>query len=84
MVGPRYQDLHGDIVLIAVKRLLTRRKFVKSPSVDDKDTIHSKYGLGARDNTNNIDEYTGIIKALEWLLDNNFTNETLWLREIHN
>ena len=51
---------------------------------NDKDTIHSEYGLEARDSTNNIAEYTGIIKALEWLLDNNFTNETLWLREIHN
>ena len=42
---------------------------------DDKETIYRDYRVGAYDSTNNVAEYTGIIKALEWLLKNNLTNE---------
>jgi ribonuclease HI len=34
-------------------------------------TIHSEHGLAAYDSTNNIAEYTGLLKALEWLIENN-------------
>jgi ribonuclease HI len=40
--------------------------------------INLEYGL---DSTNNVDEYTGIIKALEWLLENNCENENIIIRE---
>ena len=40
--------------------------------------LYSDYGLAAKpfaDNaTNNVAEYTAIIKALEWLLENNYNN----------
>jgi ribonuclease HI len=45
-----------------------------------KNTIHSEYGLVARNSTNNVAEYTGIIKALEWLLANNYENESIIIR----
>jgi len=49
-----------------------------------KQTIHSDYGLAAKpftdDATNNVAEYTGIIKALEWLSENNLYNEKIIVR----
>jgi len=49
-----------------------------------KKTIYSDYGLAAKpftnDATNNVAEYTGIIKALEWLSDNNLYNEKIIIR----
>jgi ribonuclease HI len=47
---------------------------------NDKDTIDSEYGLAAYDSTNNVAEYTGIIKALEWLLANNYENANIITR----
>ena len=47
---------------------------------DDKNTIHREYGLAAHNSTNNVAEYTGIVKALEWLIANNFTNEKIIVR----
>jgi ribonuclease HI len=44
----------------------------------DKETLHSDYGLAAepfsQDATNNVAEYTALIKSLEWLVTNNFTS----------
>lgn len=44
----------------------------------DNETIHSDYGLAAepfsQDATNNVAEYTALIKALEWLVTNNFSS----------
>jgi ribonuclease HI len=49
-----------------------------------KRTIHSDFGLAAKpftdDATNNVAEYTGIIKALEWLSENNLYNEKILVR----
>src|SRR5215467_7093219 len=46
-------------------------------------TIHREYGLAAKpftdSSTNNVAEYTGIIKALEWLLENNFHNQKIMI-----
>jgi ribonuclease HI len=39
-----------------------------------------EHGLAAYDSTNNAAEYTGIIKALECLLENNFENENIIIR----
>lgn len=47
---------------------------------DDKNTIHSEYGLAAHNSTNNVAEYTGIIRALEWLITNNYENEKIIVR----
>jgi ribonuclease HI len=47
---------------------------------EEGNTIHSGYGLAARNSTNNVAEYTGIIKALEWLLANNYENESIIIR----
>jgi ribonuclease HI len=42
-------------------------------------TIHSDYGLAAepfsKDATNNVAEYTALVKALEWLLANNLDSQ---------
>lgn len=42
------------------------------------ETFHSDYGLAAepfsQDATNNVAEYTALIKALEWLVTNNFSS----------
>jgi ribonuclease HI len=46
----------------------------------ERNTIHSGYGLSANNNTNNVAEYTGIIKSLEWLLANNYENESIIIR----
>ena len=40
-------------------------------------TIHSECGLVAHNSTNNVAEYTGIIRALEWLIANNYQNESI-------
>jgi ribonuclease HI len=40
-------------------------------------TIHREYGLAENNSTNNAAEYTGIIKALEWLIANNYQNESI-------
>ena len=44
----------------------------------DGETIHSDYGLAAepfsQDATNNVAEYTALVKALEWLIANNFSS----------
>ena len=51
---------------------------------DTKQTIHSEYGLATKPftegSTNNVAEYTGIIKALRWLLENNLTNQKITIR----
>jgi ribonuclease HI len=47
---------------------------------EEGNTIHSGYGLAARNSTNNVAEYTGIIKALEWLLANNYENENIVIK----
>jgi|SRR5919198_4333996 ribonuclease HI len=50
------------------------KEFSGGRSHEKKHTIHSDYGLAAEpftdDATNNVAEYTAIIKALEWLLQN--------------
>jgi ribonuclease HI len=33
--------------------------------------------LAANNSTNNVAEYTGIIRALEWLIANNYQNESI-------
>lgn len=42
------------------------------------ETIHSEYGVAGKpfsqDATNNVAEYTALIKALEWLVANNFSS----------
>jgi ribonuclease HI len=40
-------------------------------------TIHREYGLAARNSTNNVAEYTGLIKALDWLVENHYQNQTI-------
>lgn len=44
----------------------------------DSEIIHSDYGLAAepfsQDATNNVAEYTALMKALEWLVANNFNS----------
>ena len=47
---------------------------------EEGNTIHSEYGLAAHNSTNNVAEYTGIIKALEWLIANNYQNESLIIK----
>jgi ribonuclease HI len=45
----------------------------------DGKTIYSDYGLAtepfSRDSTNNVAEYTGLAKALEWLVENNLISD---------
>jgi ribonuclease HI len=36
--------------------------------------------IAAHNSTNNIAEYTAIIKVLEWLHDNNFENENILIK----
>jgi ribonuclease HI len=43
-------------------------------------TIHSEYGLAAHNSTNNVAEYTALIRALEWLLANNYENKKILVR----
>lgn len=44
-------------------------------------TIHSGYGIVgepfSKDSTNNVAEYTALIKALEWLASNNLDSDTI-------
>jgi ribonuclease HI len=47
---------------------------------NEENTIYSEYGLAAYDSTNNVAEYTGIIKALEWLIANNYENEKIIIK----
>ena len=46
--------------------------------------IYSEYGLAAEpfsaNATNNVAEYTGIIKALEWLIANGYENENIVIK----
>ena len=45
----------------------------------DGKTIYSDYGVAtepfSRDSTNNVAEYTGLAKALEWLIENNLISD---------
>jgi ribonuclease HI len=43
-------------------------------------TIHSEYGLAEHNSINNVAEYTGIIRALEWLLANNYENKNIVIK----
>ena len=47
---------------------------------DATNTIHCEYGLAANNSTNNVAEYTGLIRALEWLLANNYENENIIIK----
>ena len=44
------------------------------------DTIHSEYGLAAHNSTNNVAEYTALIRALQWLLANDGESENVIAR----
>jgi ribonuclease HI len=46
----------------------------------EENTIHSEYELATHSSTNNLAEYAGIIKALEWLITNNYENENIIVR----
>jgi ribonuclease HI len=46
----------------------------------DYNTIHSEYGLAANNSTNNVAEYTALIRSLEWLLTNNYQNESIVIK----
>jgi ribonuclease HI len=43
-------------------------------------TIYDEYGLAAHNSTNNVAEYTGVIKALEWLIANSYQNESIVIK----
>jgi ribonuclease HI len=43
-------------------------------------TVYSDYGPAAHNSTNNVAEYTAIIKALEWLLANDYENESVIIK----
>jgi ribonuclease HI len=43
-------------------------------------TIHTKYKLAADNSTNNVAEYTGLIRALQWLIANNYKNENIVIK----
>jgi ribonuclease HI len=48
---------------------------------NEENTIYSDYGLAAHDSTNNnVAEYTGITKALEWLFANNYENKNIVIK----
>jgi ribonuclease HI len=46
----------------------------------EENTINSEYGVAVHNSTNNVAEYTWIIKALEWLITNNYENENIIIR----
>ena len=50
----------------------------------EQNIIHSEYGFAAEpysaDATNNVAEYIAIIRALEWLLANNYENEKIMIK----
>jgi ribonuclease HI len=43
-------------------------------------TIHTEHGLAADNSTNNVAEYTGLIRALQWLIANNYKNENFVIK----
>src|SRR6188472_4394417 len=43
-------------------------------------TIYTKSGLAADNSTNNVGEYTGLIRALQWLLENDYQNENIVIK----
>lgn len=45
-----------------------------------ENTIYQEYDLAAHDITNNVAEYTGLIKALEWLLAHSYENQNIIVR----
>jgi ribonuclease HI len=50
----------------------------------DGETVHSDYGVTGEpfslESTNNVAEYTALAKALEWLVNNNFTSEKILIK----
>lgn len=46
--------------------------------------IHSSYGLAgepfSKDSTNNVAEYTALVRALEWLVDNNLASDKVEIK----
>lgn len=48
----------------------------------DGKTIHSDYGVAGSppDTTNNVAEYTGLVKALDWLVANNINLEKVGVK----
>jgi len=51
------------------------RQFKNGPN-----TIHSEFVLAVHNSTNNVAKYTALIRALEWLLANNYQNEKIIVR----
>ena len=47
---------------------------------NEDNTIHRGYGLAAYDSTNNVAEYTALIKSLEWLLAKHYENVNILIR----
>jgi ribonuclease HI len=45
-----------------------------------ENTTYQEYDLAAHDSTNNVAEYTGLIKALEWLLAHSYENQNIIVR----
>ena len=45
-----------------------------------ENTIYPEYGFVARDSTNNVAEYTSLIKALDWLLAKHYENESILIK----
>lgn len=49
----------------------------------DGATIHSDYGVASepsKDSTNNVAEYTALVKALEWLVASNLNSEQIRIK----
>ena len=46
----------------------------------DYNAVYREYGLAAYNSINNVAEYTGVIKVLEWLIQHNFMNEDIIVR----
>lgn len=49
----------------------------------DGETIHSDYGVAAepsKDSTNNVAEYTALVKALEWLVASNLNPDQIRIK----
>jgi ribonuclease HI len=47
---------------------------------NEGNTLYNEYGLAAHKSTNNVAEYTGIIRAIEWLIANNYQNESIVIK----
>ena len=45
-----------------------------------ENTIHPEYGFVAQNSTNNVAEYTALIKSLEWLLAKHYENLNILIR----